>query len=73
MRIHLCGRLVQALAAAEQPGVAGGALLELMKQRTGAHGGVIMIDREGRIGWARSTHSMAYAASWENHEVVGGS
>ena len=73
MRINLCGRIVQALATAEQPGHAGSDMLELMKQRTGARGGVIMIDREGRIGWARSTHSMAYAATWESHKVVAGS
>lgn len=72
MRIGLCGRVVHALAAAEQPGHAGFDMLELMKQRTKARGGVIMIDRQGRIGWARSTHSMAYAASWENHKVVAG-
>ena len=72
MRIGLCGRIVQALPAAAQPGHAGFDALELMKQRTAARGGVIMIDRQGRIGWARSTPSMAYAATWENHKVVAG-
>jgi beta-aspartyl-peptidase (threonine type) len=72
MRIGLCGRVVHALASAEQAGHAGFDALELMKQRTQARGGVIMIDRDGRIGWARSTHSMAYAATWENHKVVAG-
>jgi beta-aspartyl-peptidase (threonine type) len=72
MRIGLCGRIVHALASAQQPGHAGFDVLELMKQRTKARGGVIMIDRAGRIGWARSTHSMAYAAAWENHKVVAG-
>ncbi|HTU64142.1 MAG TPA: isoaspartyl peptidase/L-asparaginase, partial [Polyangiales bacterium] len=72
MRIGLCGRVVHALASAEQAGHAGFDALELMKQRTKARGGVIMIDRDGRIGWARSTHSMAYAATWENHKVVAG-
>jgi beta-aspartyl-peptidase (threonine type) len=72
MRIGLCGRVVHALASAAQAGHAGFDMLELMKQRTSARGGVIMIDRDGRIGWARSTHSMAYAATWENHKVVAG-
>lgn len=72
MRIGLCGRVVHALAAAEQAGHAGFDVLEHMKQRTNARGGVIMIDRDGRIGWARSTHSMAYAATWQNHKVVAG-
>lgn len=72
MRIGLCGRVVHALPSAAQPGHAGEAALTLMKQRTAARGGVIMIDRQGRIGWARSTHSMAYAATWENHNVLAG-
>ncbi|HET8935888.1 MAG TPA: isoaspartyl peptidase/L-asparaginase, partial [Polyangiales bacterium] len=72
MRIGLCGRIVQALPAAAQPGPVGFDVLELMKQRTAARGGVIMIDHQGRIGWARSTQSMAYAATWENHNVVAG-
>jgi isoaspartyl peptidase/L-asparaginase-like protein (Ntn-hydrolase superfamily) len=60
------------LGAAQQPGHAGFDVLQLMQQRTGALGGVIAVDRNGRIGWARSTGSMAYAASWDNHKVVAG-
>jgi isoaspartyl peptidase/L-asparaginase-like protein (Ntn-hydrolase superfamily) len=72
MRIGLCARVAHALADAAQPGHAGLEMLELMKQRTGARGGVILIDRAGRIGWARSTPSMAYAATWVDHKVVAG-
>lgn len=72
MRIALCTRIVHALACAEQPGHAGLDVLTLMKQRTGALGGAIMVDRLGRIGWARSTQSMAYAASWESHKIIAG-
>jgi beta-aspartyl-peptidase (threonine type) len=72
MRIGLCARITLALGAGAQPGHAGFDALQLMKQRTGALGGVIVVDREGRIGWARSTHSMAYAASWQGHGIAAG-
>jgi len=72
MRIGLCARVLHALHAAQQPGHAGFDVLQLMQQRTGALGGVITVDCNGRIGWARSTASMAYAASWDDHKVVAG-
>jgi beta-aspartyl-peptidase (threonine type) len=72
MRIGVCARVMHALAAAQSPGHAGFDVLQLMKQRTGARGGLIVIDRTGRIGWARSTASMAYAATWQNHRIVAG-
>lgn len=72
MRIGLCARVMQGLQAGEQPGHAGFDTLQLMRKRTGATGGVITLDRTGRIGWARSTASMAYAATWESHAIVAG-
>lgn len=72
MRIGLCARVMQALTAGQQPGHAGFDALQAMRKRTGATGGVISVDRNGRIGWARSTASMAYAASWENHKILAG-
>lgn len=72
MRVSLTSRIVQALGAAANPGNAAFDALELMKQRTGARGGVIVIGRDGRIGWARSTSSMAYAATWTKHKISAG-
>ena len=72
MRISLTSRIVQALAAAANPGNAAFDALQLMKQRTAARGGVIVISRDGRIGWARSTSSMAYAATWTKHKITAG-
>jgi beta-aspartyl-peptidase (threonine type) len=72
MRVALAARICHALGGGAGPGDAAYAGLEYMKQRTASRGGVIVIDRNGRIGWARSTHSMAYAASWTNHKVVAG-
>jgi beta-aspartyl-peptidase (threonine type) len=72
MRVALTSRIMSALSAAANPGNAAFDALELMKQRTNMRGGVIVIDRDGRIGWARSTGSMAYAASWQNHKITAG-
>jgi len=72
MRIGLCARIMHALEVGQPPGHAGFDALQSMRKRTGALGGVIAVDRDGRIGWARSTSSMAYAASWEKHKIVAG-
>jgi beta-aspartyl-peptidase (threonine type) len=72
MRVALTSRIVQALDGAQNPGNVAFDALELMKRRTGARGGVIVIGRDGRIGWARSTSSMAYAATWTKHKISAG-
>jgi beta-aspartyl-peptidase (threonine type) len=72
MRISLCARVMHALSRGDQPGQAGSDMLQLMQDRTALSGGVIIVDRTGRIGWAHSTASMSYAASWENHDIVAG-
>jgi beta-aspartyl-peptidase (threonine type) len=72
MRVTLCARVNEALARGESPGDAAYDGLVMMQKRTGARGGIIVIDREGRIGWSRSTSSMAYAASWHSNGVMAG-
>jgi beta-aspartyl-peptidase (threonine type) len=72
MRVALGARVALALGRGETPGDAAYDGLVLMRQRTGACGGIIVVDREGRIGWARSTSSMSYAATWAKHGVLAG-
>jgi beta-aspartyl-peptidase (threonine type) len=72
MRVALAARVTIALGEDTNPGDAAFDGLVLMKRRTGALGGVIVVHRDGRIGWARSTSSMAYAASWERNGVLVG-
>jgi L-asparaginase / beta-aspartyl-peptidase len=72
MRVSLASRVVLAFAQGEAPADAAFAALALMHQRTDLRGGIIVIDRLGRIGWARSTPSMSYAATWEKHGVLAG-
>jgi L-asparaginase / beta-aspartyl-peptidase len=73
MRVALCARVTSALGQPTvSPGNAAYDGLEFMKRRTGSRGGIIVVDRDGRIGWARSTYSMAYAATWQKHGIVAG-
>jgi L-asparaginase / beta-aspartyl-peptidase len=49
------------------------AAMQLLRDRTGATGGIILVDRDGRLGLARTTQSMpwaAMAAGWD--ESAGG-
>jgi isoaspartyl peptidase/L-asparaginase-like protein (Ntn-hydrolase superfamily) len=72
MRFALAARVAIALGQGELPSDAAFAALSAMQQRTSLHGGIIVIDRMSRIGWARSTPSMSYAVTWEKHRVLAG-
>jgi beta-aspartyl-peptidase (threonine type) len=44
-----------------------------MAMRTGGTGGVILVDRDGRLGLARNTRTMTWAAAGERlREIVAG-
>jgi isoaspartyl peptidase/L-asparaginase-like protein (Ntn-hydrolase superfamily) len=45
--------------------------LELLGRRVGSTGGVIVTDGEGRLGWARTTAAMSWAAMWDGGEAAG--
>ena len=72
IRAGLTARVTEALAGEANPGDAAFDGLQRLKRRTGALGGIIVVHRDGRIGLARSTPSMAYAASWERNGVLAG-
>jgi beta-aspartyl-peptidase (threonine type) len=72
MRVTLAARVIAAIGAGDSPGDACFDGLSFMQSRIAAHGGMIAIDRDGRLGWARSTPSMAYALTWRGHKVLGG-
>jgi isoaspartyl peptidase/L-asparaginase-like protein (Ntn-hydrolase superfamily) len=46
--------------------------MEHLSSRVGATGGIILVDSFGRIGFARSTPSMAWGARWEGADFEGG-
>ena len=72
MRIALASRVAFALGQGIPPADAAFDALHAMQERTGLRGGIIVIDRLGRMGWARSTASMSYALTWEKHRVLAG-
>jgi L-asparaginase / beta-aspartyl-peptidase len=71
LRIGLCARVVASMGAgstAEQAACAG---IAALGERIGLDAGVIAIDRDGRLGWSRSTESMAWAAVWDGGAADG--
>jgi beta-aspartyl-peptidase (threonine type) len=72
IRVTLAARVVAAIAQGATPADACYEGLRWMRQRVAATGGMIVVGRDGRLGWARSTSSMAYAATWRGHKVIAG-
>jgi len=61
IRLLLAKRAVDGLASGEGPQAAADAAIQLLGERVGGHGGLILLDVEGRVGLARNTSAMAYA------------
>ncbi len=40
-------------------------VIEHLSNRVGSTGGIILVDATGRVGFARSTPSMAWGAAWQ--------
>jgi beta-aspartyl-peptidase (threonine type) len=45
--------------------------MSYLKARAGGHGGIILLDRNGRVGLAHNTPRMAFSYKTEKHESVG--
>jgi beta-aspartyl-peptidase (threonine type) len=71
LRVALSARAIERLCAGEEPGQAASAVIADMAARVSAHGGLILVDRQGRLGWARSTATMTWAAAWPGAEQAG--
>jgi L-asparaginase / beta-aspartyl-peptidase len=65
LRACLGKRAVDALSAGADPETAARESIEYLCRRTGGGGGIILVDRSGRMGLARSTASMAWGACWD--------
>jgi len=72
MRTTLGRVAVDALLAGHAPREAASQAIARMVARVGADGGIILVDRVGRLGWARSTPAMSWAAVWEGLEAPEG-
>jgi beta-aspartyl-peptidase (threonine type) len=72
LRLALTAQLVSALRSGVPVEAASRAAIARLADRAGATGGVIAVDACGRLGWARSTATMSWAAAWQGEEAVFG-
>lgn len=63
LRVHLAGRIALDLERGTDPESAARAALATLRDRTQSLGGVIVVDRLGRMAWAHTTRSMPWAAA----------
>jgi beta-aspartyl-peptidase (threonine type) len=61
IRLLLAKRASDYLAAGLSAQAAASKAIRLLGERAGGHGGLILLDRAGRVGYARNTPSMAHA------------
>ena len=67
----MCSRIVASMGAGVAAQHAASEGIALLGTRIGVEGGVIAVHPDGRIGWARSSESMAWAAVWDGGEADG--
>jgi len=72
LRVAMSIRAVVALAAGSSPERAAAQAVTLLEERAGGRGGIILVDAEGRLGLARNTQTMSWAAVWEGGTPVTG-
>jgi beta-aspartyl-peptidase (threonine type) len=72
LRIALTARALEAMRLGGSPEHAAREGIRALAQRVATLGGLILVDARGRLGWARSTPAMSWAAAWEGAELVGG-
>ena len=65
LRMTLCGRAVANMASGLSPQSAATEALAALHARVGTEAGLILVGPGGRLGLARSTESMPWAAAWE--------
>lgn len=74
LRICLAKTAIDAMRAGIHPEKAARSVIRALAARAGGSGGVILVDRSGRLGLARNTRTMTWAACGEAlGDVVAGS
>jgi beta-aspartyl-peptidase (threonine type) len=74
MRVCLAETAIEWMRQGMHPEDAARAAVRVMVGRAGGSGGIILVDRFGRLGWARSTATMTWAAAsdaWQS-PIAGG-
>ncbi len=72
LRTVLSAAALAALSRGASPEAAACEVLRMLCERAGATGGIILVDREGRLGLARSTQTMSWGAAWEGTATISG-
>jgi beta-aspartyl-peptidase (threonine type) len=72
MRVTLGRVAVDAMRAGLAPEQAARRAVSHMVERVGGQAGIILVDGAGRVGWARSTDAMSWAALWGGHDASEG-
>jgi beta-aspartyl-peptidase (threonine type) len=65
LRLGLARGAIEGLRARSHPEEVARTQMALLQARLAGTGGLILVDRIGRLGWARTTASMAWAAAGE--------
>ena len=71
IKVVLSASAVRDLAAGGVPDTVAADLLERMAARPGSLGGLVLVDAGGRLGFARTTEAMAWAAAFEGGAPYG--
>lgn len=72
LKLGVCLRACDALGGdGRSPEDAARWIIGLVGARLSATGGIILVDRQGRLGLARNTATMSWAAAWEGGEAAG--
>jgi L-asparaginase / beta-aspartyl-peptidase len=69
MRLAMAKSATDLLRARVHPEDAARAVVRTLASRLKASGGVILVDRSGRVGWARNTGTMPWGAQGERLEL----
>jgi len=72
LRIGLARSAIDRMREGAAPEAAARAVLQTVRLRVGGTGGIILVDRLGRLGLARSAATMAWAAAGESRETISG-
>jgi beta-aspartyl-peptidase (threonine type) len=70
MRVCLAKTAIEWLRGGMHPDDAARGAIRYVLDRAGGEGGMILIDRHGRLGWARSTRTMTWAAASEGWDSI---
>lgn len=73
VRVALTFRALASLNERTPPDAAARAALELMEREVGSRGGLVIVALDGRLGLARTSPAMPWAAAWDDASAISAS